>query len=210
LKLDPIDPTHGTPKYFMAGNVMEGFDYEDNWKAFQNGPAVERLVRVDHPLFESYVTTQSARGAFTNVLGNVGATFPRQDVIDRRVVEEVRTGTTHYIGTRGPAFDPPGRNFPGLIDAPTDVRDAQGSPDFPWPEYRTYAVPVDTDHDGIPDDWERRLGLNPNDPSDAYRDLDGDGYTNLEKYLGWLVGEFPEPEKIRGKVPLSPGSRPSP
>ena len=42
-----------------------------------------------------------------------------------------------------------------------------GSPNFPWPEYKTYNVPTDTDHDGIPDDWERRAGLDPNDPNDA-------------------------------------------
>ncbi len=48
---------------------------------------------------------------------------------------------------------------------------------------------MDSDHDGIPDDWEKSHGLNPNDASDANQDLNGDGYTNLEKYLNWLVGE---------------------
>ena len=51
-------------------------------------------------------------------------------------------------------------------------------------------MPVDSDHDGIPDDWEKAHGLNPNDPSDANKDLNGDGYTNLEKYLNSLVGEY--------------------
>jgi pectate lyase len=179
----------------MSGNVMEGQDYEqDNWKAFQNGEAVEKLVRVDHPLFESYVKTESAREALTNVLADVGATFPKQDVIDRRIVEETRAGTTHYMGTKGASYgDRPSRNFAGIIDAPTDDRDAKTSPNFPWPEYRTYNVPLDTDHDGIPDDWEKRAGLDPNDPKDANQYRGDDGYTNLEKYLGWLVGEFPEP-----------------
>ena len=56
-------------------------------------------------------------------------------------------------------------------------------------------MPVDTDHDGMPDDWERMHGLNPNDPSDANRDCNGDGYTNLEKYLDWLAGEYSLPVK---------------
>ena len=30
----------------------------NNWKAFHNGPAVEKQVRVDKPLFPSYVATQ--------------------------------------------------------------------------------------------------------------------------------------------------------
>ena len=40
----------------------------------------------------------------------------------------------------------------------------------------------DTDSDGMPDSWEERYGLNPQDPSDASRDADGDGVTNFEEY----------------------------
>lgn len=43
-------------------------------------------------------------------------------------------------------------------------------------------VVADTDGDGLPDDWEKRYGLNINDPSDANADLDGDEFTNLEEY----------------------------
>jgi len=41
---------------------------------------------------------------------------------------------------------------------------------------------VDTDHDGIPDDWELAHGLNPNNGADALEDLDDDGMTNLAEY----------------------------
>lgn len=40
---------------------------------------------------------------------------------------------------------------------------------------------LDTDGDGIPDDLEKELGLDPNDASDADGDLDGDGFTNTEE-----------------------------
>ncbi|HKW28087.1 MAG TPA: T9SS C-terminal target domain-containing protein [Verrucomicrobiae bacterium] len=192
LKLDPINPNWGTESYYMTGNVLEGYVNEtNNWSAFWNGPQVEKQVRVDHPLYPSYVTTQSAREAFTNVLANVGANFPRQDVIDRHLIADVRNGTAEFIGTRGPTYgDRPGPNYPGIIDTQTDDKSALGSPDFPWPEYKTYNVPADADHDGIPDDWEKAHGLNPNDPNDANADSNGDGYTNLEKYLNWLVGEY--------------------
>ena len=192
LKLDAINPAWGKESYYMAGNVMEGFDYEsDNWQAFQNGPEVERQVRVDRELFPAYVITQPAREAFTNVLANVGANFPKADVIDAHIIEETRDGTTHYIGTKGLTFgDRPSRNFAGIIDEPTDDKSALGSKNFPWPDYQTYHVPVDSDHDGIPDEWEKAHGLNPNDPADANKDLNGDGYTNLEKYLNSLVGEY--------------------
>ena len=41
---------------------------------------------------------------------------------------------------------------------------------------------LDADGDGLPDDWEKKYGLNPNDPADANADLDGDEFTNLEEY----------------------------
>lgn len=40
----------------------------------------------------------------------------------------------------------------------------------------------DADGDGMPNDWERKFGLNANDPADASLDKDGDGFTNLEEY----------------------------
>jgi hypothetical protein len=195
LKLDTINPAWGTESYYMTGNVLEGYvNATNNWSAFYNGPRVEKEVRVNHPLFPSYVTTQSAREAFTNVLDNVGANFPKQDVIDQHIIADARNGTAEFIGTRGPTYgDRPGPNYPGIIDQPTDDKSALGSPDFPWPDYKTYNVPGDSDHDGMPDAWEIAHGLNPHDPSDANGDYNHDGYTNLEKYLNSLVGEYSAP-----------------
>lgn len=201
LKLDKLNPAWGPESYYMAGNIMEGFDYEtNNWSAFENtwsgasNYVSEAEVRVDHELYPSYVTTQPAREAFTNVLENVGANFPKSDVIDLHILKDVRDGTVEYIGTRAATYDSgdkkPTKNLPGLIDTQSDDKSALGAKNFPWPDYETYNVPVDSDHDGIPDDWEKAHGLNPNDPSDANQDLNGDGYTNLEKYLNSIVGEY--------------------
>lgn len=44
------------------------------------------------------------------------------------------------------------------------------------------AVVIDADGDGMPDEWEKRFGLNPNDPSDAALDKDSDAFTNLEEF----------------------------
>ncbi len=111
-------------------------------------------------------------------------------MIDTRIVQEVRTGTIHYEGTKGAQWGGPGKfstNSPGIIDTQGDVHDADDSPVKPWPNYTTYNLPVDTDHDGMPDDWEKAHGLNPNDPEDRNGDFNGDGYTNLEKYLNSLT-----------------------
>ncbi|WP_165072441.1 pectate lyase family protein [Paludisphaera rhizosphaerae] len=168
--------------YYIAGNFMEGrpsYD-DDNWKGVTpNGTAPLAEFRSDQPLFPSYVTTTSAAEAYRDVLADVGATHPRQDSLDRRVIEETRTGTVSLRGSK--------TGLPGIIDVPGDVGPS------PWPDYQTRDVPVDSDHDGLPDEWERRHGRNPSSPagdfSDSNADPDGDGYTLLEDYLHELASQ---------------------
>jgi len=68
------------------------------------------------------------------------------------------------------------RNGTGsIIDSPDDVGG--------YPELASGSPPIDSDHDGMPDDWELNNGLDPKDASDGNGDLDQDGYTNIEEYL---------------------------
>ena len=60
----------------------------------------------------------------------------------------------------------------------TDPRQMGG-----YPVYHEWQPYTDTDLDGMPDAWEQANGLNPNDPADAAKDCNGDGYTNIEKYI---------------------------
>jgi hypothetical protein len=55
--------------------------------------------------------------------------------------------------------------------------------DVPTPGRSTSGAFLDSDGDGIPDEWETQHGLNPNDSSDAAADPDNDGMSNLAEYL---------------------------
>jgi hypothetical protein len=103
------------------------------------------------------VTTHPANALESVLLPNVGATLPRRDSADARLVQEVR--------------DRKGR----IIDDPKQVGG--------WPELKSGAAPADTDLDGMPDAWEKTHGFDPNDKTDGNKDADGDGYHNVEEYL---------------------------
>ena len=52
------------------------------------------------------------------------------------------------------------------------------------------SVATDTDGDGMPDEWEKAHGLNPNDTSDGNGYNLSPSYTNLEMYLNGLVNHL--------------------
>lgn len=70
-----------------------------------------------------------------------------------------------------------------------------------WPILQTGTPSVDSDNDGMPNEFELRFGLNPNNANDRNGDLDSDGFTNLEEYLseaafdqvGMGLGNLPPP-----------------
>jgi len=103
------------------------------------------------------VTTEAAASAYESVLCFAGATLPARDVVDARIIEEVRTGAG------------------AVIDTPADVGG--------YPAYRSAEPPADSDRDGMPDEWELRHGLSRTHLQDGPQDADGDGYTNIEEYL---------------------------
>lgn len=133
-------------------------------------------IKMDNPAPTGKVTTHSAAEAYEKVLAYVGASLYR-DEIDARYMEEAKTGTATYKGSI--------TNSPGIIDKVSDVKG------YTEANFGTGSRPAgfDTDGDGIPDEWEKANGLNPNDASDALTySLDKKGYyTNIEVYANSLV-----------------------
>ena len=44
-------------------------------------------------------------------------------------------------------------------------------------------APADSDHDGMPDQWERAHRLNPESPEDVSQGIKDSAYANPEQYL---------------------------
>ncbi|MBI4874595.1 MAG: pectate lyase [Acidobacteria bacterium] len=152
-------------KYFLEGNVVEHRPEltADNSKLFDRTEKDGRKLAevVTSPFAVPPVRTTSAAAALEAVLAGAGATLPKRDAADSRIVAEVRARTG------------------SVIDSQWEVGG--------WPAYRSARPPMDSDHDGLPDAWETVRGLNPQDASDAAKDRDGDGYTNLEEYINELA-----------------------
>jgi pectate lyase len=185
--------------WHVNGNVVEGYPNAtaDNWTYGVQGPSAsdKGVIRSDAPFTYSAIGLQTAEQAYQSVLANVGATLPRRDSTDLRVLNDVVAGTAKY---EGPGYRtvqgfPPSAPTTGIIDSQTDVGG--------WPSLNSTPAPLDTDHDGMPDDWETAHGLSLSDPGDR-NTVGEDGYTNLEKYLNTLglltgaAGESPKPESM--------------
>jgi hypothetical protein len=183
-------------KAYVSGNIVEGNDQvsSDNWAGGvqigdNNGGAGEiaSAIRVNEPISMAPVSIISAKEAYEYVLQNAGAILPERDAVDARIVEEVRTGKIVYSenahSTAASKFIK--RRLPedsykqGIITDPAQVG---GYPVYKGTPYK------DSDNDGLPDDWEKKNGLDPKNAGDAAQYAKNkNGYTNIEEYLNSLV-----------------------
>lgn len=185
-------------QWYVAGNVVYGNPRvtADNWNGgvqfdAPKGPNGQAKVaayiahaRTAKPFPAPAITEQPAAEAYDLVLAGAGATLPRRDPVDRRIIEEVRTGHVWAQGEKIPVKEMKGlaRNNDGLAGngVITDISQVGG-----YPQYK--GTPVrDLCADGIPLSWKKTYGLNVNDPNLANEDLQGDGYTVMDKYLDGL------------------------
>jgi pectate lyase len=151
---------HYSPAFDAMVYVRDNID--GNHRPRLSGPE-ELVVRpqgrrylAPEPFAPLTVQALAPNAALERVLASAGATAPRRDRLDQQVVGEViaRTGK--------------------VIDDPAEVGG--------WPELRSGAVPADADGDGMPDEWEVGHGSDPR-AFDAWQDVDGNGWSDLEDYL---------------------------
>lgn len=147
-------------KAYFSDNCMDGSYPDDPWSlvTFSNFSREDlEAYKQSSPIPVPPVQTEDAITAYEWVLAETGATLPNRDAVDIRIVNDVKNRTGKIIN---------------------DEEEVGG-----WPELKSTEPPQDSDQDGMPDDWEKRYGFDPDDPADRNGDADGDGYTNLEECL---------------------------
>jgi hypothetical protein len=120
------------------------------------------------------ITIDTTLAAETKVLAGAGSSqridasgnwINNRDSVDNRFVNEYKTGS-YLLGTKFPWHE-----------------DLVGGQSFVSNQVNFQ----DNDKDGMPDSWEIKYGLNPNDPTDAIKKtLNNQGYTNIEVYFNGL------------------------
>jgi hypothetical protein len=121
-----------------------------------------QVVMKEKPFPGPQISIDPAFLAFERVLETAGATRPVRDVVDQRIVFEVRNGLGNILEN--------------------DPNDVGG-----WPVLKSASYPKDIDNDGMPDKWELENGLDPKNWDDGRMDSNGNGWTNLEEYLHYLA-----------------------
>lgn len=195
-----LKPEHGRSaeqgdlwgKAYVAGNIVEGFPTvtADNWAGgvqpagLGDEQKIREMLKADAP-FEYHAPQHimNADEAYEYVLNNVGATKPCRDAVDERIIRSVRTGTATFVEGAQECSSPYShRRLPadsyklGIITNPEQVGGLPSYTGEPRP---------DSDGDGIPDEWERSNGLDPDDATDALK-LRDDGYMVIEWYINSL------------------------
>jgi hypothetical protein len=193
----------GYAKWYFNGNVMEGNASKtaDNWLGVDAGTvggaanirSNAEFAKTDGVL-EAYSNyTQSATDAYVSVLDGAGATLPKRDTHDTRIVGEVKgdLAINRFSFTTSDGQATPIKGVKnGIIDTQKNLvseEDRTAGKDA-WSNYASVTSElIDTDKDGMPDSWEVQKGLNPNDYAD-HRIVGTSGYSNLEIYLAELTG----------------------
>ena len=177
---------------FVSKNSSRAIDF---WSLDPSQELADKALMHEIPYELSGLTPESADDAYAKVVKQAGASLPRYDEIDTRVLEEA-------AGTRDPQYGGTYGNREGIIDSPYDITlsehdDFVALDEATETEINVTCYPrlqmddedcrvIDTDVDGLPDAYETKVGLNPNDASDGMA-LTASGYSNLEVFLNGVA-----------------------
>ncbi len=161
----------GEPGWFyIDGNAMHHNEAvtADNYLGVED--VKEDVTFGDEPYQVAYqdeLNVKPAEEAYELVLKRAGATLPKRDPVDARIVNDVQNDTGRIINNEWEVGG--------------------------FPEMKSEEAPMDSDHDGIPDVWEIENGLDPENSEDG-KEITESGYSHLELYLNSLVDMEHEPE----------------
>lgn len=151
-------------RFYLQGNVVEGRpEFTRSAEAMfdsSSNKSIKLFEIMSKPFETPAVKTTPAEQAYEDVVARVGASKPRRDTIDEMLVHQVKTNTGK------------------MIDSENEVGG--------WPTYPSAKSKIDSDGDGIPDEWEKAHGLNPKDSTDAGKTSKHNDYTNIENYINGL------------------------
>jgi pectate lyase len=164
-------------KWYVNGNYVDESPEvtSNNWKGIHMGTGGteedKKQSVIDKPHAAEDIVMQMASDAYISVLQKAGCSLPSRDTLDLRIINDVKNRTGKFIDVQGGY--PHGTEYEKTQDA--------------WPVLKSGIAPVDTDKDGMPDDWEKKNGLDPVNGNDAISYSISKGYTNIEVYLNSLV-----------------------
>ena len=181
---------------FVGNNASRAMNY---WSLSPSQALADKSLLKELPYELSGLTYESADAAYQKVVTQAGASMPRYDEVDARVLAEA-------AGTLDPQFGGNRGSKLGIIDSPFDITlsehdqfaalyEGDNSADDKEIEVTCYprlqmddtdCAVVDSDGDGLPDAYETSVGLNPNDASDGGK-LTASGYSNLEVFLNGVA-----------------------
>jgi hypothetical protein len=173
----------------IPGNFGGGYSFDTTdavWEqgnVRESGTAVERFESRSAYLKHAYsvvpVTVDKPEELEAKLAPIAGAFLPVRDSTDKYFLGRLKARQSKL-----PIFHKPGVTWTpyGNENANAQLYDDWDPEKFPPPAAGAKPL-LDTDGDGMPDEWETANGFNANDPSDGPKDADGDGYTNLEEYL---------------------------
>ena len=190
----------------LHGFINNSSERAVNLESVGQSQATYDTYILQEPVEWSGLTYESADEAYEKVVTQAGASLPRYDEVDARILAEAAGEIDpQFAGrTESGSFS---RGM-GIINSPKDITlkdhdvfaalyegdNAEDNQEidvtcYPrlQPVAEDYACQVvDTDGDGLPDVYETEVGLNPNDAFDGQK-LTTSGYSNLELFLNGVA-----------------------